>query len=72
MLTILNTHIQRIERPQAGNDGNLTNGELPKTIIKRNIRTPDGMFPTPGIYNKARGIYYRAKKWDRKRPVSIL
>ena len=72
MLSILNTHIGPMERPTAPTDGNLTNGELPKTIIKRNIRTPDGIFPSPDIYNKARGIYYRARKWDPKRPATIL
>jgi hypothetical protein len=72
MLTILNTHVDPIERPNAPMDGNLTTGDSPKTIIKRNIRTPDGMFPTADIYNKARGIFYRARRWDRKRPVTIL
>jgi hypothetical protein len=72
MLTILNTHTEPMERPKAPTDGNLRNGELPRTIIKRNIRTPDGMFPSADIYNQARGIYYRARKWERKRPAAIL
>ncbi len=72
MLTILNTHTE-IKRPASPANGDTSqNSEMPKTIIKRNIRTPDGMFPTTDIYNRARGIFYRARKWDRKRPVTIL
>ena len=72
MLSILNTHIEPWERPQQRIDGNIPAGEIPKTIIRRNIRTPDGMFRSPDIYNRARGIYNRAKRWERKRPVTIL
>ena len=73
MLSILNTHIDPWERPQSQPlDGNIRGGETPKTIIRRNIRTPDGMFRSPDIYNRARGIYNRAKRWERKRPVTIF